>query len=204
MSNAVLPVTAGFKLVLDKTPRWGTTVSRSRSGIRYTVQQQAYPNWQIVLSVEVLRDQAGSEEARNLLGFFNQRAGPFDSFLYSDPDDFSVTDHQFGIRDGVATQFQLLRTYGGFAEPVQNVNALTNIKSNGVTLANPADYTINSTGLVTLAVPGTNGHALTWTGTYYWRAAFEEDITFGKMFQSLWEIKKLPLTGSVMNKEGMA
>jgi uncharacterized protein (TIGR02217 family) len=201
MSNAVLPVTAGFKLVLEKIPKWGVSVSWARSAIRYTVAQHIYPIYQIALSVEVLRDQAGLEETRNLLGFFNQRGGPFDSFLYTDPDDFTVTDHQFGIRDGVATQFQLLRTYGGFAEPVQNVNALTNIKSNGVTLANPADYTINSTGLVTLAAAGTNGHVLTWTGTYYWRAAFEEDrLAFGKMFQSLWEVKKLALVGSVMNK----
>ena len=201
MSNAVLPVTAGFRLVLEKTPKWGTSVSWSRSQTRYAVQQQVYPIYQIALSVEVLRDQVGLEETRNLLGFFNQRAGAFDSFLHTDPDDFSVTDHQFGIRDAVTTQFQLLRTYGGFAEPVQNVNALTSIKSNGVTLATPADYTINSTGMVTLAAAGTNGHVLTWTGTYYWRVAFEDDkLGFGKMFQSLWELKKLPLVGSVMNK----
>lgn len=201
MSNAVLTVSVGFKLEADKTPVWATGVAWSRSKRRITVQQQVYPIYQIGLSVEVLRDAAGLLEARNLLGFFNQRAGMFDSFLYTDPDDNAVTDEQFAVRDGVATQFQITRSWGGFIEPVNNVNVLTNIKSNGVTLGSPADYTISGTGLVTLAAPGTNGHALTWTGSYYWRVAFDEDkLTFHKMFQSLFDLKKLPLIGSVMNK----
>lgn len=201
MSNAVLLPTIGYKLDADKCPMWSTSVAWSRSKTRYAVQQQVYPIWTIDLTVEVLRDITGTDEAKNLMGFFNLRAGAFDSFLYTDPDDNAVTDRQFGVRDGVTTQFQLTRDFGGFTEPVQNVNVLTNIKSNGVALANPADYTINSTGLVTLTSAGTNGHALTWTGTYYWRVVFNEDkLAFRKMFQTLWELKKLPLIGSVMNK----
>lgn len=201
MSGAVLSSTIGYRLQAEKTPMWGTSIAWSRSKTRYAVQQQAYPLWQIDLSVEVLRDQAGTDEAKNLMGFFNSRAGAFDSFLYTDPDDSTVTDQQFGVRDGVTTQFQLLRSFGGFLEPVQNVNALTNIKSNGSALTNPTHYTIDANGLVTLASAGTNGHVLTWTGTYYWRVAFNEDkLAFGKMFKDLWELKKLPLVGSVMNK----
>lgn len=201
MSSAVLLATVGYKLEADKTPMWSTSISWSRAKMRYAVQQQVWPLWEIALSVEVLRDQPGTDEAKNLLGFFNLRAGAFDSFLYTDPDDNQVTDQSFGVRDGVATQFQLTRSFGGFAEPVQNVNALTNIKSNGATLANPADYTISATGLVTLAAPGTAGHVLTWTGSYYWRVAFQEDkLSMHKMFQYLWELRKLPLVGSVMNR----
>ncbi len=201
MSSAVLVPSVGFRLEAEKTPMWSTSVAWSRAKLRTTVQQQVYPLWEILLSVEVLRDAAGLDEAKNLIGFFNLRAGAFDSFLYTDPDDNAVVDHSFGTRDGVATQFQLTRGFGGFAEPVQNVNVLTNIKSNGIALASPADYTINSTGLVTLAAPGTNGHVLTWSGSYYWRVAFQEDkLSFHKMFHQLWELKKLPLVGSVMNR----
>lgn len=201
MSDAVLVTPAGFRLEVDKMPLWSTRRARAVSGYERRVQQRVYPMYRIDLSVEVLRDAAGTDEAKNLLGFFNLRAGMFDSFRYADPDDYTVTDQQFGVRDGSTTQYQLVRSYGGFAEPVQNVNALVNLKSNGVAMTSPADYTISSTGLVTLAAAGTAGHVLTWSGTYYWRVIFDEDrLQFRKMFQTLWELKKLPLYGSVMNK----
>jgi uncharacterized protein (TIGR02217 family) len=206
MSNAVLPSYIGIRLEVDKAPIWSTRLAEAASGFERRVQETVYPRkWSITLSVEVLRDQAGLDEAKNLLGFFNLRGGRFDSFLYADPDDNAVTDFQFGIRDGVATQFQLTRPIGtgsfAFLEPVQNVNALTNIKSNGVAIASPADYSISATGLVTLTAPGTAGHVLTWTGSYYWRVRFDEDrMPFSKMFQGLWALKKLPLIGSVTNK----
>lgn len=201
MSNAVLPSYVGFKLEADKSPTWGTRIARARTGLERRVQEQIFPTWSIDLSVEVLRDAVGLDEAKTLIGFFNSRAGAFDSFLYTDPDDNAVTDQLFGVRDGATTAYQLIRTYGAFAEPVQNVNVLTNIKSNGVALVNPTDYTISTTGLVTLAVAGTAGHALTWTGSYYWRVRFDNDkLTFKKMFTSLWQLAKLPLIGSVANK----
>jgi uncharacterized protein (TIGR02217 family) len=205
MSNSVLPSYVGFKLEAKKRPLWSTRFSEAVSGFERRVSQRVYPKYEIELSVEVLRDVAGTDEAKNLLGFFNLRAGAFDSFLYSDPDDGSVTDFQFAIADGSTTQFQLSRPLGtgsfAFVEPVQNVNAITNVKRNGVALTNPTDYTVSATGLITTAVPGTNGHVLTWTGSYYWRVRFQDDkLEFGKIFQTLFDLKKLPLIGSVMNK----
>lgn len=201
MSDAVLTITDGFDIVAVKTPIWATRRARAVSGFERRVQQRIYPMYAIDLTVNALRDAAGSDEAKNLIGFFNARAGMFDSFRITDPDDNSVTDQVFGARNGTTTQFQLLRTFGGFAEPVHNVNVLTNIKSNGVTLAAPADYSVSATGMVTLTAPGTAGHVLTWTGTYYWRVIFDEDkLPFRKMLQGLWDLKKLPLYGSVQNK----
>lgn len=201
MSNAVLPLTDGYGITAIKTPQWTTRRARAVSGFERRVQQRIYPMYGVEMSIEVLRDAAGLDEARNLIGFFNARAGQFDSFLYTDPDDNSVTDHTFGTRDGTTTQFQLLRAFGGFIEPVHNVNVLTNIKSNGVALATPADYSISATGLVTLTAAGTAGHVLTWSGSFYWRVIFDTDkLPVSKLLQGLWNLKKLPLYGSVQNK----
>lgn len=201
MSNAVLPLTDGYGITALKTPQWKTRRSPAVSGFERRVQQRIYPMYGVEMSIEVLRDATGLDEAKNLIGFFNARAGMFDSFLYSDPDDNSVTGQQFGVQDGATTEFQLTRSYGGFIEPVHNVNVLTNIKSNGVALATPADYSISATGLVTLTAAGTPGHVLTWTGSFYWRVIFEADkLPFRKLLQGLWDLKKLPLYGSVQNK----
>lgn len=201
MSNAVLPLTDGYGITAIKTPQWTTRRARAVSGFERRVQQRIYPMYGVEMSIEVLRDATGLDEAKNLIGFFNARAGQFDSFLYTDPDDNSVTDQQFGTRDGTTTQFQLVRAFGGFIEPVHNVNVLTNIKSNGVALASPADYSISATGLVTLTAAGTAGHVLTWSGSFYWRVIFDTDkLPVNKLLQGLWNLKKLPLYGSVQNK----
>lgn len=205
MSNAVLPVTAGFKLEAEKIAIWdGVEISRSQSMDETAVLCQSYPLYEINLSVEVLREAflgTSLNEARALLGFFNLRSGSYDSFLYSDPEDYTVTDQTFGVRDGTTTQFQLVRTWGGYSEPVENVNSLTNLKSNGGALTSPTNYSISSTGLVTLTSAGTAGHVLTWSGTYYWRVRFNAArMAFRRMFRDLHELKNLPLLGSVQNK----
>lgn len=201
MSNAILPITDGYGITAIKTPQWKTRRAQAVSGFERRVQQRIYPMWSVEMSIEVLRDVAGLDEAKNLIGFFNARAGMFDSFLYSDPDDNSVTDQQFAVLDGSATQFQLTRPFGGFVEPVHNVNVLSAIKSDGVALVSPADYSISATGRVTLTAAGTVGHVLTWSGTYYWRVIFDADrLPVRKVLQGLWDLKKLPLYGSVQNK----
>jgi len=211
MSNEVLPHYIGQKITVERRPVWSTRKAWAVSGKRRAVQERAYPLWEIELSIEALREKASDgsalNEPQNMTGFYNRHGGGFDSFLYTDPDDNAVTDFQFGVRDGVTTQFQLLRSigFGGYAflEPVQNVNVLGNIKSNGVAITSPTDYTISATGLVTLAAPGTNGHALTWTGSYYWRVCFKDDeLPFRRIYKGIWELDKLRLTGSVMNKVG--
>lgn len=130
MSNAVLPSYPGVKIEVDKAPMWSTRSSESASALERRVQERLYPKWKIDLSYEVLRDAVGLDEAEALIGFYNQRAGMFDSFLYADPDDFAANAYQFAIGDGATTIYQLLRAYGGFAEPVQNLNGAPQIFRN--------------------------------------------------------------------------
>jgi uncharacterized protein (TIGR02217 family) len=198
MSNAVLPTLRGLKWDIKRRPIFNTIVQSAVSGRETRVALMSAPLWQWDIAFDVLRSAAAYQDFQKLLGFFLSRQGRFDTFLYTDPDDSAVTDQQFGIRDGVATQFQLTRAFGAggftFVEPVQNVNVLTNIKSNGSAIANPADYTISSAGLVTLAVPGTAGHALTWTGSYYWRVRpVDDSIEFNNFMANLWELQKFSL-----------
>ncbi len=81
---------------------------------------------------------------------------------------------------------------------MQNVNAITNIKANGVVTAN---YTVNANGLVTFNSATAGNASLTWTGTYYHRVRFVEDsVEFNKFMYNLFELKKVELVGSTMNK----
>lgn len=206
MGNVVFPgAFAGLKFTRGRHPRFDTRVQVSVSGRELRSAFQAFPLWDFQLSYEVLREAAAVDELRTIEGFFLARRGMWDSWLYTDPDDNAVTDQQFGIANGSTLQFQLTRAFGygahTFVEPVQNVNVLTNIKRNNVTLASPADYSVNSTGLVTFVSGGTNGHALTWSGTFRYRVRFLIDVLEAERFSYLlWEVKKLSFRGAPGNK----
>lgn len=205
MSNAILPTLPGLKFNDTKTPSFVTRTHRAVSGRELRASFQQYPLWTFSLAYEVLRDTPADPELETLVGFFLARQGSFDSFLYADPSDSSVTDMGFGTGNGVATQYQLTRTYGAgghaFAEPTQNVSALSNIKKAGVTQTPTTHYSVSSTGLVTFTTPPASGAALTWTGTYYHRVRFVQDSSeFSQFLKDLWEAKKIEFVGAVGNR----
>lgn len=198
MSDEVFPAMPGLAWNVTRSPEFNTKAFRSVSGKEVRAAFMAYPLWNYKLGFEFLRQGQGFSELEQLTGFFLSRKGAFDSFRYTDPDFNSVTDQQFGWGDGVTTQFQLLRSTSGFLEPIQNVNALASIKKDG---AATTAYTINSTGLVTFTTAPTLGQALTWTGTYYIRCRFAQDLAeFNKFMDGLHDLKTLKMVGAPGNK----
>lgn len=192
MSNAVFPVIPGLLWDVGKRPVWRTQIQSAVSGKELRAAYMSYPLYQFSLSYEFLRADAVNAELQQIMGFFNARNGSYDSFLYSDPTDSVTTDESFGTGNGVATQFQLVRAMGGFAEPVQNLNGVPVIKVAGVAKTAGTDYTIGSTGLVTFAAAPSNGSALTWTGNFYYRVRFMQDMAdFSNFVYQLWTLKRL-------------
>lgn len=192
MSNAVFPSFPGLKWDVAKIPIWRTLIQTAANGKELRAPLMSFPLWRFTLSYEVLRAASAYAELQSLMGFFNLRNGAYDSFLYTDPDDNSVTDQLIGTGNGTATQYQIVRTYGNFIEPIQNINAITNVKVNGVVKSSPADYTVNSLGVITFTVAPPNGQPVTWTGTFYFRVRFLQDMAeFSQFMKHLWELKKL-------------
>lgn len=193
MGNAVFPTLAGLAWGQMKTPMWKTDVKESVSGMEYRASLMTYPRYRVTMSYEVLRADLVNAELQTLMGFFNQRRGSFDSFLWTDPDDNSVVNASFGTGDGTTKTFTLSRLYGGFAEPVIDFNGEPVIKVNGTTQTTPAQYTI-ANGKVTFVTAPANGAALTWSGSYYRRVRFVRDeADFEKFMQDLWQAKKIEL-----------
>lgn len=202
MSNAIFPDLPGLKAERSAEPQFTTRIQRGVSGAEARAAMQAYPTVKFSLAYDVIRH--GSDtDLRRLKGFFLARRGAFDSFLLTDETDFSVTDQPLGTGNGTATQFQLARTWGYDAnsqltEPVMNVNAITNVKVAGTVTA---AYTINSTGLITFTTAPAAGQAVTWTGSYYYRARFASDnLSFERFLQDLYSARKVELIASLQNK----
>jgi uncharacterized protein (TIGR02217 family) len=201
MSNALFPTLPGRSWNRMRTPIFKTMIQESINGKEVRWSNQAYPRWKYTLSYEVLRHAPAYQELQTLIGFFCARRGSWDSFLYLDPNDQYVQNHALATMNvnGISTyEYQLIRSYGGFTEPVQAPDAGTvEIKADGAgswTLPNGKISVSATTGVVTFApgtAPGT-GQVLTWTGGYYWRCRFLQDSAeFNEFLKLLWEAKKI-------------
>lgn len=192
MSNQILTPLVGMKWPFTRGNKFSTTIKTAVSGREYRTQNWSYPKYEWKLDYEVLRETSSFVEMRYLMGFVNARGGSFDSFLYADPDDYTVTAQVLGTGDGTTTQFQLVRAWGGYVEPVYNLNGTASIFVNGVLKTITTDYTISAAGLVSfVAAPGA-ALPVTATFSFYWRVRFNKDgFDFSQMMQKLWQLNGL-------------
>lgn len=193
MSNAVYPALPGLAWPTKRTPLWKTKVSNTPSGREFRTAPMLVPRYRYTLQYDFLRSAAALSEFQTLFGFFNARHGAFDSFLYNNPDDNSIAGQPIGVGDGATAAFQLVRSLGGFSEPVfdpvlpvyvgwgsaaQPANLLTNSSFESQNGSNrPLGYAeYNNAGVATtyLSVAGRTG-GLAWA----LRADAATSSTFG-------------------------
>lgn len=187
MSAELFPSLAGLEYPVVRAPLFRTLTQQSVSGQENRAALQLYPRWQWTLSFNFLRDDANNE-FRTLLAFFLARKGSFDWFLFDDVDDDTITGQPIGIGDGVTAGYQMVRTFGGFTEPVL-VPSLIAVKLNGVTTT---DWHYTGPGFVTFGTAPASGVTITADMTYFWPVRFLADqYDFAKFMNRLWEQKKL-------------
>jgi uncharacterized protein (TIGR02217 family) len=194
MSLAIFPTLNGLEYPVVRTPIFKTLTQETASGMETRAALQLYPRWQWTLSFNFLRDDANNE-FRTLLAFFLARQGAFDAFLFDDVDDNSVSAQQIGFGDGSNKVFQLIRTFGGFTEPVlapKPAQADVVVKVGGVALDPSTDWHYSGPGQVTIDSPPGHGVRVTADINYYWPVRFAADqYDFSKFMNRLWEQKKL-------------
>lgn len=195
MSNEVFPVLPGLKWGIKRYPEFKTTVHQALSGREYRLAQRSYPKWHWELSYEFLR--AGAEaELQTLVGMFLRHRGAFDSFRFLDLDDNSVTDQLISSGAFTAgTTYQMVRTYGGFTEPITDVVNPGALKVGGNV---HTSYTISAVGILTsTGTPAGSPSGVTWTGQYYWRVRFKDDETeFEQFLEDLWSARTIHLVSA--------
>lgn len=208
MSNDIFPTLPGLTWNVVKQPEFSTQIQKSSSGKEVRVSYMSSPMYTFKLNYEFLRDKPNSgvpdapdNEFQTLAGFFLKRKGNFDSFLFSDPTDNQITNQVFGTGNGVKTQFQLIRTWGGSTDIVQNVDTVSayHIYINDEEV-DAEDYLLVN-GLITFNSAPESGSILTWSGKYYFRVRFNNnEAEFNQFLKNFWELKKCELYGSLINK----
>lgn len=173
MSYPVFPSFPGQAIGIKRTPLWRTGVQSSLSGKETRIAYMSYPLYQWSLDLSVLRSYASYAELAQIIGLINTVQGMAGNFLFMDPEDNAVTAQPFGIGDGTTTKFQLVRTYGGYTEPVQQPFSSINVYSNGTIIGSGVTQIGN--GVLQFLTPPASGAALTWSGQFYFLCGFLQD-----------------------------
>jgi uncharacterized protein (TIGR02217 family) len=193
MTIPVFPALPGLAFPVDRKPASATVLQKTSSGKKSALQLYTFPEYQYTLDIEVLRQFASFTEWATFVGFVNSLQGQGNVFYFDDPDDDSVADQATGTGDGTTTAFQLVRTIGGFAEPIQSINGTPTIMLDGTPTA---AFTLGNTGIVTFASAPGAGVAITWTGNYYWLCRLDADdaVKFSKFASGRWSVKQISFT----------
>lgn len=190
MSSAVFPTFVGRDIQVIKTAVWeGTEVVRAVSGKRTSIAYWSLPLWEWMIRFNMLRQTVGFTEQDSLRGFFNLRAGPFDSFLYDDLTDNSITAQSIGTGNGSRTAWQLVRTAGGYTENILAPNVISQVTINGTptVLYTIAPWASTTPGLLTFNSAPAGGAALAATFTYYWPVEFlDKRMDLTMFLNALW------------------
>lgn len=185
----IYPALPGLNYNNSRTAQWNSLKQVATSGRETRLALWSYPRYQYELDYGLLRNGAAWQEWQTLVGFYNLVSGAGGMFQYNDPNDNSGTAQSIGTGDGTTTTFQLLRSLGGFTEPVFAPNGTPTITVAGVaTLA----FTVGSTGKITFTTAPAAGAALTWSGSFYWLCRFDDDtLATTQVMSTFWEAKKV-------------
>ena len=197
MSDSVFPSLPGIAWNIVRTPTWATRIQTAISGKETRQADWAYPRYSWEINYDFLRSSPTFGELQTLIGFINSCQGSFSTFLYTDDDDNAVTGQQIGTGDGVTVTFPLIRTFGGYIEPVSRVNAVENVYLGGTVQATSSYTTTGDAGTesgssITFTAAPIAGSVITADFTYYWRCRFSADTTdFTKFIYGMSSVSSL-------------
>lgn len=163
----VFPSLVGISWPVTVSPLWNAQVQRTLSGRVVAATYQQYPLYKFAVKFSYLP----AADFNTLLAFFNAQQGNVVPFWFdAGTGQDAVTAQGIGTGNGTQTAFQLLRSYGGFSEPIAAAFGTTHAYVNGT--AQTATFNSPSNGYVTFATAPASGTAVTWTGNYYFQVRF--------------------------------
>ncbi len=159
------PSLVGLAWPVTVAPVWNAQVQKTVTGRVVAATYQTYPLYKFTLQYNVLT----ATDFNTLLAFFNQQQGNVTPFWFdAGPGQDTVSAQAIGSGDGVTTTFTLLRSYGGFAEPVGAANGTPTVYAGGTSVPSGA---INAPGTPSLSQVSGGTIAAT---TYYVKTAYAQ------------------------------
>lgn len=197
MTVAIFPSLRGIAWPVAWQPLWNSQVQEAISGKQYVVQFWTFPRRKISVPINVLHSDSYLDW-QAMEAFFNQVQGRTLPFLWNQPTDNSIANQPIGTGDGTTTAFAFVRALGGFVEPTQGIQSITQVKVAGTPTSAYTLLTDPNFGLtygITFTSPPASGAAIVASFTYYWPCRFDKDTAELEQFQlNYWRLKKIEFT----------
>jgi len=193
-----LPGVPGLGWSRHKKPGFSTRVVSHVSGREVRVALMAYPLYEFEVVYNGLASNStaafaglNSNSLQTLMGFFLQLQGQFGTFLYTDPDDNTVTGQMIGTGNGSTQSFVMGRTLGGWNEPVAWVTNIANVYLNGV--AQPTGpWQLVAPNTLSFAYAPASGVIITADFTFAFQCRFLGDqMDFEEFMSALWKLDSM-------------
>lgn len=189
MTYPVFPSLPGLAMGIRRKPIWRTGVQSTISGKETRIAYMSYPLYAWTVDIGVMRSYGAFAELAQMIGFVNSLQGMASPFLFTDPEDNTVTAQGFGTGDGSTKNFQLVRSYGGYSEPVQQPNTISQVTVAGTPTS---AYTLGSNGVIQFTTAPASGAALAWSGTFYFLCRMlQDDPEFQQELTNMWSAKSI-------------
>ena len=189
MTIPAFPSLPAVTYPIKRSPRWLVLHQEGLGGLVTALSEYNYPLWSYEIDITALRDYGSYTERQALMGLFNQCGGSAGYFTFSDTTDNTATAQSIGTGDGTTTTFQLVRTLGGFTEPVFAPATITDVTVGGVATG---AYTLGSYGQITFATAPALGASIAWDGAYDWLCRFDDDtLAIQQDMSGFWSVKSL-------------
>lgn len=193
-----LPSLPGLSWSRHKKPGFSTRVASHVSGREVRVALMSYPLYEFEAVYNGLASSAtpafaglGAASLQSLMGFFLQLQGQFGTFLYTDPDDNTIAAQAFASGDGTTTSFTMMRTLGGFLEPVGWVTSVPNVYLNGVAQS-AGSYSLAAPNTLTFSSAPGSGLTVSADFSYAFNCRFLDDrMDFEEFMSNLWRLDSM-------------
>jgi uncharacterized protein (TIGR02217 family) len=194
MTLPTFPTFPGQGWSVHKKPTFSTRVSSHSSGREVRVGLYAHALYEFELTFDGL-DSSGafpglqSQSLQALMGFFLSLGGQLNAFLYADPTDNVVNGQAIATGDGATTSFTLVRSIGGYAEPVSYAVAVSGVSVAGVSTS---AWTLSAPNIITFTTAPANGAAIVANVSYAFQCRFLDDqMDFDNFMSGLWSNKSV-------------
>jgi hypothetical protein len=195
-----LPSVPGLGWSRHKKPGFSTRVAQHASGREVRVALYEYPLYEFEAVYNGLTSYLsptggaaglGASSLQTLMGFFLALQGQFGTFLYTDPDDNSVAGQVFATGDGSTTSFTMMRSLGGFLEPVGWVTSIANVYHNGTPYGG-STYSLTTPNTLVFAGAPAAGVTLSADFAYAFNCRFLDDqMDFEEFMSGLWRLESM-------------
>lgn len=186
MSTLVYPVLPGIGWSVIRRPTFDTTVRATKS-----LREVRFQNiTETLMEFELTYEYLSQSDLTNLMGFYLRMRGGYDTFLFDDPEDDSVTNVQIGTGDGSTKVFTCQRSLGASTRVVDYLNAVSAVYVGGVLQS--SGYSVTLPNQITFTTAPASGAAVNATFTYYWKCRFIDDsMDFEEFMQYMHTVKSV-------------